>query len=93
MRLGALETFTSIGARIDIGVTRLDLASCADAQGRSERVATHLRRAREVFAGLPAPRWRERVEALAAELTPLLPGSDGRGAATGGGNRAGGVSW
>jgi tetratricopeptide (TPR) repeat protein len=72
---GALETFTSIGARLEIGVTRLDLARCADAQGRPDQVAAHLERAREVFARLPAPRWSERVEALAAELTPLRGGS------------------
>jgi hypothetical protein len=46
----------------------LDLARCAQAQGRIDRAAAYLHSARDVFGAPDAPRYVERAAALARQL-------------------------
>jgi class 3 adenylate cyclase/tetratricopeptide (TPR) repeat protein len=62
----ALEAFEPIGARFDAAVTHLDLAEVTLQLGEREAAAAHLAEGRGILAGLPAPRYQERAERLAA---------------------------
>jgi tetratricopeptide (TPR) repeat protein len=62
----ALEIFQAIGARFEVGRTRLDLALVAGTG--SEEAAWQLGEARRLFAELQLPHYVEKTERLAAEL-------------------------
>jgi tetratricopeptide (TPR) repeat protein len=68
----AVDTFGAIGARLDLGVSRLDLARCVHEQGRPEHAEALLRLARTDLSTVAAPRWLERLDELAVEVAPLL---------------------
>jgi DNA-binding NtrC family response regulator/tetratricopeptide (TPR) repeat protein len=72
----ALATFDAIHSRYEIARTHVDLAHVARTQDDREAASRHLREAHGLFTTLGVPRYRERVERLAAEWgTPLT--SDG----------------
>jgi hypothetical protein len=65
----ALGTFESIGAEFETARVHLELADLVRARDPAA-AREHLARARRVFAGLRAPRYVERADALAATLPP-----------------------
>ena len=64
----SIATFVHFGGRLDAAVARLDLVRLAHEEGRGEEVVLQLGLARSALEGVSAPRWRERMEDLAAEL-------------------------
>ncbi|HLC42854.1 MAG TPA: hypothetical protein VJO34_14675 [Methylomirabilota bacterium] len=62
---GALSTFTAIHSRYELARTHLDLAQLARAQERKDAVASHIRRALDLFAALKVPKHIERAKQLA----------------------------
>ena len=63
----ALDTFTSIQSRFEVGRTHVAVAELAHAEGNAEAVATHLRAAHVLYTALRAPAYVERTEQLARE--------------------------
>ena len=63
----ALATFTGIRCRYECARTRLDLALVARSGNDPEAAQRHLNEAHRLFAELGAPRYRERLEHLAAD--------------------------
>ncbi len=55
----ALETWTAIQARFEVGRTHLDLTAVAQADGNPQAVATHLQAAYDLFSALRVPRYVE----------------------------------
>ena len=68
----ALETFTRLQSKFDVGRTHLDLASLLRTTGDRHTVATHLSIAYAWFQKLQAPTWAERTEQLAQEYGVTL---------------------
>ena len=64
----SVATFVDFGGRLDAGIARLDIVRLAHAEGRREEVAVQLGLARTALEGVAAPRWRERLDDLAAEV-------------------------
>jgi hypothetical protein len=65
----ALDTFTSIDARLEIGRTRLDLARLAHRARDHDVAVAHVREARATLTALELPAWIDRASALEQELT------------------------
>jgi len=63
----ALETFTAIDSRYECARIHVDLATIERERGRPEAAGRHLNEAHRLFTALGVPRYRERVENLAAE--------------------------
>jgi tetratricopeptide (TPR) repeat protein len=70
---GALGTFASTGAQLEVGRTHLDLARLAGAAGDRRAAAAHVGEARSLLEALALPVWVERVNAIARELA-VFPG-------------------
>lgn len=70
----ARESFRAIGAPFEEARTRLDLASAARARGDSEKAAKQLGVAHGVFVELRVPKYVDRTERLARELS-VAPGA------------------
>ena len=71
----ALDTFTAIQARFEIGRTHLDLAAVVHAEGNQYAVATHLQEAHALFRALQAPTYVECTAQLARKFeAPLSEG-------------------
>ena len=68
----ALDTFTGIQSRYEMGRTQLDLAVAAHAQGKLEAAASALRAAHELFGELGLIRYAERAKGLAKDLSIAL---------------------
>jgi hypothetical protein len=64
----SVATFVDFGGRLDAGIARLDLARLAHAEGRREEAAVQLSLARMALDRVSAPRWRARLDDLAAEV-------------------------
>jgi tetratricopeptide (TPR) repeat protein len=69
----AVATFTRIHSRYEVARTQVDLARLAWAHGDRDAAGKHLREAHSLFAMLDVPRYRERLEHLAAEWGMPLP--------------------
>ena len=68
----ALAVFTRVHARSEAARTHLDLATISRARGDVAAVRRHLTEAHALFDALEVPKYRERVDRLAAEWgTPL----------------------
>jgi tetratricopeptide (TPR) repeat protein len=63
----ALAVYTTIHARSECARTHLDLAAVCRAQGDREAASRHLGEAYALFKALGVPRYRERVEHVAAD--------------------------
>ncbi len=63
----ALATFSSMGARFDVGCTDLDLAIAAHHQGNPGAASTHLSNVHAMFTVLQAPTYEARATQLARE--------------------------
>jgi tetratricopeptide (TPR) repeat protein len=63
----ALATFTAIHSRYEVARTHVDLARLRWARGDREAARRHLCEAHDLFARLDVPRYRERLERLAAD--------------------------
>jgi class 3 adenylate cyclase/tetratricopeptide (TPR) repeat protein len=61
----ALQLFTNLQARFEVGRTYLDLAALAHVQGDRAQTIAHLRAAHTLFTTLRVPRYVERTEHLA----------------------------
>ena len=59
----------SIGLRYWMGRVLLDLAQLAHASGRADTAREHLEGARTLFRALKVPRYVERTEGLARQLS------------------------
>jgi DNA-binding SARP family transcriptional activator len=70
--LAALDAFTAIEARVEIGRTRLVLAQLAHDRARPGDVAAHLQEAYRLFGALRVPHYLQRTEALAGTLGATL---------------------
>ena len=70
----ALAAMTSLESRYGMGRVRMDLAQLAHACGRPEAARAHLEEARTLFRTLRVPRYEERVEQLARQLSVPLAG-------------------
>ena len=57
----ALQTFTAIQARFELGRTHVALAALARIQGGQQTTVTHLTKAHALFQALQVPRYVERV--------------------------------
>lgn len=68
----ALESFAAIEAPFETGSTRLDLALAAHARGDSAEAASQLREAHRLFVDLGVPKYAEKAELLARELSVSL---------------------
>jgi tetratricopeptide (TPR) repeat protein len=68
----ALDTFTGIQSRYEMGRTQLDLAVAAHSQGKLETAARALRAAHELFGELGLVRYAERAKGLAKDLSIAL---------------------
>ncbi|MBI4640701.1 MAG: AAA family ATPase [Candidatus Tectomicrobia bacterium] len=68
----AIQAFTSIQERFEVGRTQLDLAILAHAQGNQEAAMMHLKEAHDLFRILKVPKYVERTEQLAREFWVLL---------------------
>jgi hypothetical protein len=68
----ALDTFTGIQSRYEMGRTQLDLAVAAHAQGKLDAAASALRAAHELFGELGLVRYAERAKGLAKDLSIAL---------------------
>ena len=64
----ALGTFTSIGAKLEVGRMRIELASLAAGRGDRLTALTHVEAAEAVLRDLDAPAYLERAQRLAIEL-------------------------
>ncbi|PWU24896.1 MAG: hypothetical protein C5B48_04025, partial [Candidatus Rokuibacteriota bacterium] len=73
----ALATFTTTHSRYECARTHVDLAAVCQARGDGEAAGRHLNEAYALFKALDVPRYRERVEQLAAEWGMALT-SDSR---------------
>jgi DNA-binding SARP family transcriptional activator len=70
--LAALDGFTAIEARVEIGRTHLALAQLVHDQARPGAVVDHLAAAHRLFGALRLPRYLQRTEALAGALGATL---------------------
>jgi len=77
-------TFSAIQARAEVGCSRLDLATVAQARGNRDAAASHLSEAYLVFRSLGVPKYEARATELAGQFEVPLPGL---GAETGGAGR------
>jgi class 3 adenylate cyclase/tetratricopeptide (TPR) repeat protein len=68
----ALQTFTAIEARFELGRTHVDLATLAHVQGEQQTAATHLTQAHTLFQALQVPRYVERVAQCASAWSVTL---------------------
>ncbi|HZY30842.1 MAG TPA: hypothetical protein VFF86_04285, partial [Candidatus Methylomirabilis sp.] len=70
----AVQSFTSIDARYDLGRTHLDVAALAHAQGKQAEAATNLGHAHRLFTASRVPKYVERTEQLAKTFGVALSG-------------------
>src|SRR5207247_265678 len=70
----ALATFTAAHSRYECARTHMDLAAVWRARGGGEAARRHLEEAHGLFTACGAPRYRERVERLAADRGMRLAG-------------------
>jgi len=76
-RLGeALETFTAIQSRFDVGCTYLALAELAHAQGNRDAATAHANNAYALFMALKIPRYVERTQQFASQCGLVLSNAD-----------------
>ena len=68
----ALQAFTAIEGRWEMGRTRLALTALADAQGDRRALDAHLREAWSLFRVLDLSTYVDRTERLAAQLGVLV---------------------
>jgi hypothetical protein len=71
----ALEAFTAIEGRWEMGRTRLALVRLAEAQKNRRALEEHLSAAWSLFRALELSRYVDRTERLAAQLGVMIPGS------------------
>jgi tetratricopeptide (TPR) repeat protein len=72
----ALETFTSIHGRFEMGRTHLALAELAHAQGNRDAATMHANHAQALFMTLNAPRYVERTQQFASVCGLVLSTAD-----------------
>ena len=69
---GALQTFTMLQSRFDVGRTYLDLASLAYMRNNPDTATVHLSTAYAWFKKLQVPKWIERTEQVTREYGVTL---------------------
>ena len=74
----ALQTFTAMAARFEVGRTHLALAELAHQQGDHSATTLHLTNAYELFQRLQIPRYVEQTSVRATALGVSLPAEKGR---------------
>src|SRR5262249_16571976 len=68
----ALETFTSIQGRFEVGRTHLDLVALAHTQGDRDGATVHANHAQTLFIALNIPRYVERTQQFASACGLVL---------------------